>query len=141
MPKNVVPACVSALRQCFAHLILKELENRYVATVTITSSGVGVSAAIPGVGIPLALGLGAADLLFFYETSALYVLAVTELHGIEVSDVERAQPLVSGVSTKRAPPLLAWPVKRCPMAVVRCSLSSCPIRRSRRLPPCSPAKR
>lgn len=77
--------------------ILKELENRYVATVTITSTGVGASAAIPGVGIPLALGLGAADLLFFYETSALFVLAVTELHGIEVSDVERVQPLVFGM--------------------------------------------
>ncbi|MCY7412246.1 MAG: hypothetical protein LH471_04310 [Salinibacterium sp.] len=77
--------------------ILKDLENRYVATVTITSTGVGASAAIPGVGIPLALGLGAADLLFFYETSALYVLAVTELHGIEVNDVERVRPLVFGM--------------------------------------------
>jgi len=77
--------------------ILKELDRRYVATVTLTSAGVGASAAIPGVGIPLALGLGVADLLFFYETSALYVLAVAELHGIEVSDPERAQPLVSGM--------------------------------------------
>ena len=77
--------------------ILKELEGRYVATVTITSTGVGASAAIPGVGIPLALGLGVADLMFFYETSALYVLAATELHGIEVSDVERARPLVFGM--------------------------------------------
>jgi len=77
--------------------ILRELEKRYVATVTITSTGVGASAAIPGVGIPLALGLGVADLLFFYETSALYVLAATELHGIEVSDAERARPLVFGM--------------------------------------------
>ena len=77
--------------------ILKELDRRYVATVTITSTGVGASAAIPAVGIPLALGLGVADLLFFYETSALYVLAATELHGIEVSDPERARPLVFGM--------------------------------------------
>ncbi len=77
--------------------ILKELDRRYVATVTVTSAGVGASAAIPGVGIPLALGLGVADLLFFYETSALYVLAVAELHGVEVRDPERAQPLVSGM--------------------------------------------
>jgi len=76
--------------------ILKELDSRYVATVTITSSGVGASAAIPGVGIPIALGLGVADLLFFYETSALYVLAVAELHGIRVDDPERARPLVLG---------------------------------------------
>ncbi len=76
--------------------ILKELDSRYVATVTITSTGVGASAAIPGVGIPIALGMGVADLLFFYETSALYVLAVAELHGIPVSDPERAKPLVLG---------------------------------------------
>lgn len=77
--------------------LLKELERRYVATVTTTSTGVGASAAIPGVGIPVALSLGVADLLFFYETSALYVLAVAELHGIEVSDPARAQPLVFGM--------------------------------------------
>ncbi|HZJ39644.1 MAG TPA: hypothetical protein VFD20_01665, partial [Demequina sp.] len=77
--------------------ILKELEKRYIATVTITSTGVGASAAIPAVGTGIALGLGLADLLFFYETSALYVLATTELHGIEVRDAERARPLVFGM--------------------------------------------
>lgn len=76
--------------------ILKELDNRYVATVTIASSGVGASAALPGVGIPLALGLGVVDMLFFYETSALYVLAVAELHGIPVVEADRARPLVLG---------------------------------------------
>ena len=79
--------------------LLKELEKRYVSTVTVTGAGVGASAAIPGVGVPLALGLGAVDLLFFYETSALYVLAATELHGIEVHDAERARPLVFGMLT------------------------------------------
>jgi hypothetical protein len=77
--------------------ILKELDRRYIATVTITSTGVGASAAIPAVGTGIALGLGVADLLFFYETSALYVLAATELHGIEVRDAERARPLVFGM--------------------------------------------
>lgn len=77
--------------------ILKELDKRYVATVTITSTGVGASAAIPGVGTAIALGLGVTDLLFFYETSALYVLAATELHGIEVTDADRARPLVFGM--------------------------------------------
>lgn len=76
--------------------LIQELDNRYIATVTVASSGVGASAAIPGVGIPLALGLGVADMLFFYETSALYVLAIAELHGCNVDDVERARPLVLG---------------------------------------------
>ncbi len=77
--------------------LLKELERRYVATVTTASTGVGASAAIPGVGVPIALGLGVADLMFFYETSALYVLAVAELHGIAVDDPARARPLVFGM--------------------------------------------
>ncbi len=77
--------------------LLKELDTRYVATVTVASTGVGASAAIPGVGIPIALGLGVADLLFFYETSGIYVLAVAELHGISVDDAERAKPLVLGM--------------------------------------------
>ena len=76
--------------------ILRELEKRYVATVTTTSTGVGASAAIPTVGIPVAIGLGIADLLFFAEASAIYVLAATELHGIPVADPERARPLVLG---------------------------------------------
>lgn len=77
--------------------ILKELEKRYVRTVTVASTGVGASAAIPAVGTGIALTLGLADLLFFYETSALYVLAATELHGIEVRDADRARPLVFGM--------------------------------------------
>lgn len=75
----------------------RELDRRYVRTVTTASTGVGLSAAIPGVGVPIALGLGAVDLLFFYETTALYVLAVAELHGVEVSDAARARPLVFGM--------------------------------------------
>ena len=77
--------------------LLKIIEKRYVRTVTITSTGVGASAAIPAVGIPMALTLGVADLLFFYETSALYVLAAAELHGVEVKDADRARPLVFGM--------------------------------------------
>jgi hypothetical protein len=77
--------------------LLRVLEKRYVTTVTMTGTGVGMSAALPAVGIGISLGLGAVDLVFFYETSALYVLAAAELHGIEVHDVERARPLVYGV--------------------------------------------
>ena len=75
----------------------KLLDKRYLTTVTAASTSVGASAAIPAVGIPMALGLGVADLLFFYETSALYVLATAELHGFEVKETERAQPLVFGI--------------------------------------------
>ncbi len=77
--------------------LLKMLDTRYVAAVTLTSTAVGASAAIPVVGTGIALSLGVGDLLFFYEISALYVLAAAELHGIVVSDAERARPLVFGM--------------------------------------------
>jgi hypothetical protein len=77
--------------------ILKVLDTRYVAAVTVTSAAVGASAAIPVVGTGIALSLGVGDLFFFYEISALYVLAASELHGIVVSDAERARPLVFGM--------------------------------------------
>ena len=73
------------------------LEKRYVAAVTSASTGVGASAALPAVGIPTALALGVGDLLFFYETSALFVLATTELNGIQIHDAERARPLILGM--------------------------------------------
>ena len=138
--------------------ILKELEKRYVATVTITSTGVGASAAIPAVGIPLALGLGMADLLFFYETSALFVLAATELHGIEVQGRRARQAArvrhaagrevaEQGVAVRDAGRRARGchrrarrrqrdrRARRCPRAGARCSRSSCRTRRSRPSPP------
>jgi hypothetical protein len=77
--------------------LLRMLDARYVAAVTVTGTAVGASAALPVVGTGIALSLGVADLLFFYEISALYVLAAAELHGIEVTDAERARPLVFGM--------------------------------------------
>src|SRR5690554_4802543 len=50
--------------------VMKTIESQYVATTTSASAAAGASAAIPVVGIPVAIGLGVADLLFFYETTA-----------------------------------------------------------------------
>jgi hypothetical protein len=76
--------------------VMKILESQYVATTTIASSAIGASAAIPAVGIPIAIGLGVADLLFFYESTALFALCMAELRGIAVEDPERAKAIVLG---------------------------------------------
>lgn len=56
--------------------VMKTIESQYVATTTIASAAVGASATIPAVGIPVAIGLGVADLIFFYETTALFALCM-----------------------------------------------------------------
>lgn len=76
--------------------VMKIIESQYVATTTSASAAVGASAAIPGVGVPIAIGLGVADLLFFYETTALFALCMAELRGIPIDDPERAKAVVLG---------------------------------------------
>lgn len=76
--------------------VMKMIEAQYVATTTAASTAVGASAAIPAVGIPIAIGLGVADLLFFYETTALFALCMAELRGIPIDDPERAKAVVLG---------------------------------------------
>ncbi|MFL0411126.1 hypothetical protein ACH0AH_08115 [Microbacterium paludicola] len=76
---------------------LKALESGYLAAVTTASAGVGAAAAIPGVGTTAAVGLSAADLLLFFELSALYALSVAEVHGLTVTDPERAKVIVLGM--------------------------------------------
>ncbi len=74
--------------------VVKRIEQQYVATTTMTSAAIGASATIPAVGIPMAIGLGVTDLLFFYETTALFALCMAELRGVEIDDPERAKALV-----------------------------------------------
>ncbi|AMM20329.1 hypothetical protein AX769_09350 [Frondihabitans sp. PAMC 28766] len=74
--------------------ILRTLEKEYLAAVTTGGAAVGASAVIPGVGIAVSLALSGAETAYFLETSALYAQAVTEVHGIAVTDPERARTLV-----------------------------------------------
>lgn len=76
--------------------VMKTIESQYVATTTAASAAVGASATIPAVGVPIAIGLGVADLIFFYETTALFALCMAELRGIPIDDPERAKVIVLG---------------------------------------------
>jgi hypothetical protein len=70
------------------------LEKRYLATVTGTGAAVGGFAAAPAVGTVLALALSGGETVVFFEATALFALAVAEVHGIHLTDVERRRTLV-----------------------------------------------
>jgi hypothetical protein len=78
--------------------IIAVLEKQYLATVTGTGAAVGGVAVAPGIGTVAALALTGAETALFLETTALFALAVAEVHGIRVDEVERRRTLVLAVA-------------------------------------------
>ena len=70
------------------------LEREYLAAVTTGGAAVGASAVIPGVGWGVSLALSGVETAGFLEASALFAQSVTEVHGIAVSEPDRARALV-----------------------------------------------
>lgn len=77
--------------------IITMLERQYLAAVTGTGAAIGGTAAAPGIGTVSALLIGAGETLTFLETSAIFVLAVSEVHGVHVDDIERRRALLLAV--------------------------------------------
>ncbi|MDQ4501325.1 hypothetical protein [Sinomonas sp. ASV322] len=75
----------------------RRLERDYLALVTGTGAAVGGSAAVPGVGTAVSLGLSAAATVGFLEGTALFAASVAELHGIHLEDPERARTTVMAI--------------------------------------------
>ncbi|HEX4442827.1 MAG TPA: hypothetical protein VHZ81_04585 [Galbitalea sp.] len=74
--------------------VIRTLERRYLAAVTTGGALVGATAAIPAVGTVASIALSTAETAGFLEASALFAQSVTEVHGIAVTDPERARTLV-----------------------------------------------
>ncbi|ROS59500.1 hypothetical protein EDF38_2350 [Frigoribacterium sp. PhB160] len=74
--------------------LIRILEREYLAAVTTGGAAVGASAVVPGVGWGVALALSGVETAGFLEASALFAQSVTEVHGIAVTDPERARALV-----------------------------------------------
>lgn len=77
--------------------LVRALERKYLATVTASGAAVGASAAAPGIGTGVAMALNAGEFTAYLEATALFVLAVAEVHGIPVHDLERRRTLVLAV--------------------------------------------
>src|SRR5664279_1469475 len=66
--------------------VIAQLERRYLGAVVGLGGASGATAAIPGVGTATAVATGAAEIAGFVTATAMYVLAVAEVHGVPVSD-------------------------------------------------------
>src|SRR5262245_9422228 len=96
-----VKAYVERLRQSNpdatpAEMVTK-LEKQYLAAVMASGAAVGSAAAVPGIGTLAALSAVAGETVVFLEATAVFVLAVAEVHGIPAEHRERRRALVLSV--------------------------------------------
>src|SRR5690349_11580449 len=61
--------------------IVAALEKHYLAAVMASGAAVGSAAAFPGIGTLAAMSAVAGETLVFLEATAVFVLAVAEVHG------------------------------------------------------------
>src|SRR5690606_10922353 len=74
--------------------IIRILERHYLTAVTTGGAGVGAAAVVPGVGTGISLALTGVETALFLEASALFAQSVTEIHGVAVTDPDRARTIV-----------------------------------------------
>lgn len=74
--------------------IITLLERRYLAAVTTGGAAVGATAVIPGIGTGVTLALSGVETAGFVETTALFAQSIAEVHGISVTNPDRARALV-----------------------------------------------
>lgn len=77
--------------------IVTRLEKQYLAAVMASGAAVGSAAAFPGIGTLAALSAVAGETLVFLEATAVFALAVAEVHGIPLEHRERRRALVLAV--------------------------------------------
>ena len=77
--------------------IVTKLEKHYLAAVMASGAAVGSAAAFPGIGTLAALSAVAGETVVFLEATAVFVLAVAEVHGIPADHRERRRALVLAV--------------------------------------------
>ncbi|WP_258064536.1 hypothetical protein [Arthrobacter sp. ZGTC131] len=77
--------------------LAERMERDYLAAVTGGGALVGATAVVPGVGTIASLGLSAAATVAFLEATALYATSLAELHGIRMTDPDKASTMVMAV--------------------------------------------
>lgn len=87
--------------------IIAALEKQYLATVACAGAAAGAAAATPGSRSKVARKLIAAEAAAFLEATALFMLAVAEVRGIAVHDVERRRMLLLAILAGSGRPGLA----------------------------------
>ncbi|WP_395310492.1 hypothetical protein V4U86_06650 [Mycobacterium sp. AMU20-3851] len=77
--------------------IVAALEKHYLAAVMASGAAVGSAAAFPGIGTLAAMSAVAGETLVFLEATAVFALAVAEVHGVPADHRERRRALVLAV--------------------------------------------
>lgn len=73
------------------------LNRRYLVAVAGLGAAGGGAAVVPGIGTAMSLTTSAAEAIAALDASVLYTLAVAEVHGLPMRDVERRRALVLGI--------------------------------------------
>jgi hypothetical protein len=77
--------------------IVALLEKQYLTAVTSTGAVVGSAAAAPVIGTGLALVVSGVEAIVFVQATALFALAVAQVHGVRLEEVELRRTLVLAV--------------------------------------------
>jgi hypothetical protein len=77
--------------------VVRSLERHYLSTVAGLGMANGAVAAAPGPGTAAATALAALEIPSYIEATTLFVLAVSEVHDVDVEDLEYRRLLVMAV--------------------------------------------
>jgi hypothetical protein len=77
--------------------VIASLERQYLSAVIALGGAAGASAAAPAVGTGVGLIVNITEVGAFIEASALFCMGVSEIHGVEIHDLERRRTLLMGV--------------------------------------------
>lgn len=77
--------------------VVRLLERRYLTAVTAFGAASGGAAAVPGVGTGTSLATAAFAVSAFVEATALFALAMAEVHGLRIDDPQVRRALVLAI--------------------------------------------
>lgn len=77
--------------------IVAQLEKHYLSAVSTLGAAAGGVAAVPGVGTSAAVALSVAEVGTFLEATAVFALAVAEVHEVPLADLDRRRTLILAV--------------------------------------------
>jgi hypothetical protein len=77
--------------------VIDLLAKQYLATVISMGAAAGGAAAAPGVGTAVSIALSMGETASFLEATALFILAVAEVHGLQIDDLELRRTLVLAI--------------------------------------------
>ncbi|MGY5763642.1 hypothetical protein ACXET9_00400 [Brachybacterium sp. DNPG3] len=88
--------------------LLRALHRRFTTLATLTGAGIGGTAALPGVGTAVAVGLTVGEGISFAETCAFLTLATAEIHEVDMTDPQtRRLVLMAVLSGERGAEIVA----------------------------------